>query len=121
MLKRMHGMVGVLAIALACVASATGCGGGDEGAGGKGNGGGPPAAPNCTDYCNIIMGNCTMGNAQYSGMDQCVASCKAFKVGTAMDTSGNTLGCRQYHAGAAAGDPNTHCPHAGPGGDGMCG
>jgi hypothetical protein len=35
------------------------------------------------------------------------------------DTSGNTLGCRTYHAAAAAGaGAATHCTHAGPtGGD----
>jgi hypothetical protein len=48
------------------------------------------------------------------------------------DTSGDTLGCRLYHAGAAggsAGNAMIHCPHAGPtGGDkdpkgsaGVCG
>jgi hypothetical protein len=26
--------------------------------------------------------------------------------------SGDTLGCREYHAGLAAADPATHCPHA---------
>jgi hypothetical protein len=86
-------------------------------------------------YCTAIMANCTGGDGsmaggmpdatkthqQYTGMDQCLASCMAFPVGTAADTSGNTLGCRQYHAGAAAMDPATHCPHAGPGGDGVCG
>lgn len=35
--------------------------------------------------------------------------------------AGNTLGCRTYHAGAAAGDPTTHCVHAGPGGAAACG
>jgi hypothetical protein len=35
--------------------------------------------------------------------------------------SGDTLGCRQYHAGAAAGDPVLHCLHAGPVGAGVCG
>ena len=37
------------------------------------------------------------------------------------DTSGNTIGCRLYHAGAAAADPVLHCPHAGPTGGDVCG
>lgn len=45
----------------------------------------------------------------------------AFAPGMDTDTSGNTLGCRQYHTGAAAGDAVTHCPHAGPSGGGACG
>ena len=37
------------------------------------------------------------------------------------DTTGNTIGCRLYHAGAAAADPVLHCPHAGPTGGNVCG
>jgi hypothetical protein len=41
------------------------------------------------------------------------------------ETSGNTVGCRQYHAGASAPasstNSTTHCPHAGPSGGGVCG
>src|SRR5262249_48878206 len=91
--------------------------------------------PDCTTYCTTIMKNCTGGdgsgdggmpdptktNQQYTGMEQCLNSCKAIPVGTLDDKGGNTLGCRQYHAGAAAMDPKTHCVHAGPGGDGVCG
>lgn len=41
--------------------------------------------------------------------------------GASADKDGNTLGCRAYHAGAAKMDATTHCSHAGPGGDGVCG
>lgn len=82
----------------------------------------------CQDYCTTIMANCTGGessltsNQQYGSIDNCLAVCKAFPIGTASDTSGNTLGCRNYHAHAAAtAGAALHCPHAGPGGDGMCG
>jgi hypothetical protein len=34
---------------------------------------------------------------------------------------GNTLECRIYHAGVAAGDAAFHCPHAGPTGAEVCG
>ena len=50
-------------------------------------------------------------------------ACTFFPIGTAADTSGNTLGCRTYHAGLAAmdGGANPHCWHAGPYGSGVCG
>jgi hypothetical protein len=62
-------------------------------------------------------------------MDKCLGFCPGLPVGTSADKSGDTLGCRIYHAGLAASDPTTHCPHAGPtGGDisptgtaGVCG
>ncbi len=81
----------------------------------------------CATYCSTIMTNCRgegdggAGNAQYASMADCLAVCMAMPVGAAADTSGNTLGCRTYHARAAAMDPTTHCPHAGPGGAGLCG
>jgi hypothetical protein len=76
------------------------------------------ATPTCTAYCADIQAHCTAANAQYPTADQCMATCTTFTVGTGADTSGNTLGCRAYHAGAPAMTaPDTHCPHAGPGGD----
>ena len=85
--------------------------------------------PSCTDYCANIMANCNNAGSdagvgateQYTTLKNCMNSCKAFPVGTSADTSGDTLGCRSYHAMAAKGDPKTHCPHAGPGGGGLCG
>ena len=75
----------------------------------------------CSAYCTTIMSACTTTNAQYSSMDTCMASCAHFPVGMAADQSGNTLGCRTYHANAAKTDANTHCVHAGPSGAGVCG
>jgi hypothetical protein len=111
--------------------------GGGAGAAGTASGGtgGSGGAPSCTDYCTAIMKNCTGGDGssnggnpdatkthqQYSAVENCMAACTAFPVGTLADTSGNTLGCRLYHANAAASDATLHCPHAGPGGDGTCG
>lgn len=86
-----------------------------------GSSSGGAATPTCEDYCSSITTNCSAANAQYADMDSCMGSCKAFPVGTGADTSGNTLGCRIYHAGAAAMDAATHCVHAGPGGGGACG
>lgn len=79
-------------------------------------------ALDCATYCATIMANCGGGNMQYSSEASCLGACAAFDPGTAADTSGNTLGCRTYHAGAAASDPGLHCAHAGPsGGGGACG
>jgi len=84
----------------------------------------PASAPTCAAYCTAIAANCTAANLMYASAGDCMASCGRLAVGTAADTSGNTLGCRLYHANNAAGgagNANTHCRHAGPGGDGVCG
>jgi len=78
-------------------------------------------APNCTSYCDKIMTNCLTTNKQYADNATCMAVCEKFPVGLDADMAGNTLGCRVYHAGAASGDANLHCPHAGPSGAGACG
>ncbi len=79
--------------------------------------------PDCATYCTAVMANCTDEFAQYSTMDVCMATCAAFPTGTGADTSGNTLGCRIYHANnvETTSMPALHCPHAGPGGGGACG
>jgi hypothetical protein len=79
------------------------------------------AAPNCTTYCSAVMSECTGANAQYGSTDACVNACANIPLGTAADTTGNTVGCRTYHARLAATAPNPHCWHAGPYGYGMCG
>jgi hypothetical protein len=67
------------------------------------------------------MLNCTGSNAEYVDSATCLAMCGAFAAGTAGDTSGDTLACRTYHAGAAATNPTFHCPHAGFTGGNLCG
>ncbi|HKE18076.1 MAG TPA: hypothetical protein VKB80_24535 [Kofleriaceae bacterium] len=114
--------------------AAAACGGDDDDTGGAdaggnadaGAGGDAGAAPSCTEYCTRITANCTGTNMQYTDMTQCMSYCTAEAWTVGMDSSsqtGNTLGCRQYHAGAAmaTGDPATHCPHAGPTGGNQCG
>jgi hypothetical protein len=76
----------------------------------------------CAAYCTTITANCTGDNAQYGTTpDACPTTCATWAAGTEGETSGNTLGCHLYHAGAAADAPGTHCIHAGPSGGGMCG
>jgi hypothetical protein len=89
---------------------------------GDDSGGGPDAATvSCTEYCDQIATNCSGALTQYTNLDGCLAICGSFDQGAAGAMSGNSLECRAYHAGAALGDPDTHCVHAGPGGAGVCG
>lgn len=85
-------------------------------------------APTCAAYCAKIQMNCTAGdgggNVQYADAATCNTYCSSashWPAGTTADTSGDTIGCRLYHAGAAAADPALHCPHAGPTGGNVCG
>lgn len=85
--------------------------------------------PTCAQYCAKIAMTCTNGDGgthdQYAGAAaQCTQYCStvaAWPSGTTGQTSGNTIGCRLYHAAAAASDPTLHCPHAGPTGGNVCG
>jgi hypothetical protein len=80
------------------------------------------SGPKCTDYCAEMATNCTGTNAMYPATANCLAVCAVLPPGTLADMGGQeTLGCRLYHGGAAAGDPVTHCPHAGPAGESVCG
>jgi len=82
------------------------------------------AVPDCTAYCTTIMANCNATNnqKQWADMATCTATCAKLPLGASDgEVSGNTVGCRQYHAGASAADPATHCIHAGPSGGDVCG
>lgn len=73
------------------------------------------------------MAACTAtADVQYSSYAACISVCAAFpSTGTVtpLDTSGDTVQCRNYHALAAVtlADTTNHCPHAGPTGGGQCG
>lgn len=96
-----------------------GTGGGAGGA--TGGAGGGASAPTCADYCSAVQTNCTGDKADYTSPEACATICAGLPVGTIADTSGDTLGCRLYHAKAAAADSTLHCPHAGLEGGGVCG
>ena len=84
----------------------------------------PPLEPSCAEYCALVQETCTGEQAQYGSADECLAYCDdwaALPLGAAGATSGNSVGCRTYHAGVAVGDPALHCAHAGPSGGGVCG
>jgi hypothetical protein len=71
-------------------------------------------------YCDTIQAACTGDNQQYPNVNQCLATAAGFPMGTSStEMTGDTLGCRIYHAQNAmiTGDVATHCPHAGPAGE----
>ena len=88
------------------------------------NGGGvcvDPAAPTCADYCTQYLMNCLDANNAYVDEADCKDQCSHWWPGVKDATAGDSVGCRLYHAGAPARSaPTTHCPHAGPGGGGVC-
>ncbi len=92
----------------------------DAGVADTGGGGGTDAT--CMDYCTTVTANCSGDNALYADMAGCMTACAAIATGGVDgDTDGNTLNCRNYHAGVAANDAATHCGHAGLSGGGVCG
>jgi hypothetical protein len=74
----------------------------------------------CAEYCTVYMANCAANGTQYADEQACLDACAGWDVGTPADTAGDTTYCRIYHAGAAAGDPVTHCPHSQEVPDGGC-
>jgi len=78
-------------------------------------------APACTDYCAEYFLYCMGKNDVYeTDLDACLSACGEWYPGSDADVDGDTVGCRTYHAGAALGDPELHCPHASPSGGGVC-
>lgn len=93
-----------------------------------GGGGGSEAASDagvslsCASYCNLVMQNCTGDNQEYLTQDICTKMCPVFELGNGIaDSLDDTLGCRIWHAQAAAAAPQIHCRHAGPLGGDHCG
>lgn len=82
---------------------------------------------NCTNFCTVVMGACTGGNAAYASMGDCMTACGNFSTATAYTVNttsfpsttptGDNLACRLYHATNAAVSAtaaNTHCAHTKP-------
>jgi hypothetical protein len=79
------------------------------------------AHPSCADFCRLALAACTGDDAVYESSAQCMAVCAHLPLGTNGDRDQNTVGCRQWHSYNALLDPDSHCPHTGPGGDSHCG
>ena len=79
-------------------------------------------APDCAEFCRFNIAACTGDLAVYESTQQCMAVCAALPPGTNGDRTENTMGCRHWHIfNSIMIDPNAHCAHTGPGGDGHCG
>jgi hypothetical protein len=79
------------------------------------------AGDDCATYCATIDKNCAGVFQEYHNDATCRAMCQHFDLGFVGDETGDSLACRLVHAGRAAADPLTHCPHAGPLGGNQCG
>jgi hypothetical protein len=83
--------------------------------------GAPELAPTCEEYCKIELAACDGDLTQYESKQQCLDVCGGLDPGNNADQTGNTVGCRRYHAFSATLAATTHCYHSGPSGDGHCG
>lgn len=78
--------------------------------------------PRCEDYCRLSRVACTDERAVYETWPVCMDACAATPVGLPSDSGGqDTVGCRIAHSYNALDAAATHCPHSGPGGEGVCG
>lgn len=76
-------------------------------------------SPACKSYCRDAVANCEGELAVYTGVELCETLCQHFPEGDPDDPAGNTLACRAEQARLAGttGEPEVHCPNAGPGGN----
>ncbi len=81
----------------------------------------PEAPPDCQNFCRFNALACAGDMAAYESSAQCLAVCSKLPAGTNADRTQNTMGCRLWHTYNALIDPESHCPHTAPGGDGHCG
>jgi hypothetical protein len=82
-----------------------------------------PQTLDCESYCETIQSACTGNFSQYDTLEECLSMCDDMPPGALDDASGDSVGCRLYHAQNAMKQarPEVHCPHAGPTGGGVCG
>ena len=70
----------------------------------------------CDAYCDLYLSACA-DFSEYDNKESCLAQCNQWPEGSLDASSGDSLGCRLYHATVAdSTDPAVHCPHAGPSG-----
>lgn len=77
--------------------------------------------PSCPDYCRVVATACPGELAVYESAVHCADACSVMELGTVVGGAKNTVACRLQHAyNALVLNPASHCPHAGPGGNGVC-
>lgn len=122
--KQTRWWAGMVAAALLSAMPACGDDQPSKPAAGSGGAGGEAPGVECSDYCDRMKTNCGGDFVQYASDDVCLSACAQLPGGALTDETGNTAGCRLYHANAAAGSDGkraAHCPPGGPGGAGSCG
>lgn len=79
----------------------------------------PGSSDACTNYCEDAIENCPGDLSVYTGQEICESLCQHFPEGDPDSPEGNTLACRAQQARLAGttGEPEVHCPNAGPGGN----
>jgi hypothetical protein len=84
--------------------------------------GDPNAEPSCEDLCLVGSVACAGDLRVFENPKECVETCERTAPGNRLDSSKlDTRACRSYHAyNALLINPMVHCPHIGPGGDGVC-
>lgn len=83
---------------------------------------GLPKELECQKYCDLVTNACTGQYAVYGSESQCLDTClRTMEPGEPGDQTLDTIRCRRYHAYFALLEPETHCLHASPTGDGHCG
>jgi hypothetical protein len=94
---------------------------GESGNAGTGTDGGGKSL--CDNYCDTVSANCSGNFEQYVSKAVCMKVCARLDPGQPGDDSGNTVNCRLHFAESAglAGEQQTNCSAAGPGGNGVCG
>lgn len=82
-------------------------------AGESSSSGGGMVSQECVDFCALYFMNCGDNPANdYGDEASCGDACSGFDM--------KTYDCKNYHAGVAGDDPDTHCPHANLDGGGVC-
>lgn len=102
-------------------AGAGGEAGGSAGGEAGGGAGGEPSL--CESFCDLVQETCQDEFQVYESVASCLAVCGFLPEGEPDDASGNSVYCRMHSAALIhdIGEPEFHCPAAGPGGNGLCG
>ena len=74
-------------------------------------------------YCSDVMQNCTDRNRAYKDIAECEKVSATFELGDVGVQGGDSVRCRQYHAGPTTSgvDAEEHCSHSTATGDEHCG
>ena len=77
----------------------------------------------CGEYCDAVMQVCQGEYTVYSSTETCMGVCELLPPGDSLEPDGsNSVACRLAEVKrASVGEPDVHCPRAGPAAGGSCG